>query len=248
VRLRVVAVDSVPRTIGLSGARYLLSAADGRDVTGPTPLDGARLPLAAGGRYDLTFTMPAGPVLLSVDGRDDAGVLVNGPAVPPRAAGEVLDVTRYGTRPPGTDPVRFDREITWVLDQRIAAVDGVPRLAQTVNGRAWPDIPTPVLRRGETVRFTVVTRGGEHHPMHPHGHHVLVLSRDGRPATGSPLWLDTFDVAPGEVWEVALKADNPGVWMSHCHDLGHAVQGMTFHFAYEGVTTPFDLADHNDPK
>ncbi|MFD0473405.1 multicopper oxidase domain-containing protein [Nonomuraea thailandensis] len=84
-----------------------------------------------------------------------------------------------------------------------------------------------------------MNRGKETHPMHPHGHHVLVLSRDGRPATG-PLWMDSFDVAPGEVWEVALPADNPGIWMSHCHDLGHAALGMTFHLAYEGVTTPFD--------
>jgi FtsP/CotA-like multicopper oxidase with cupredoxin domain len=242
VRLRVAGTDSAPRVLGLSGTPYRLAAVDGRDVTGATGLAAQRLPLAAGGRYDLTFTMPAGPVLLSVDGRPDRGVILNGPAGPATraSAGPMLDITSYGTRPPGTAPAHVDQEITWVLDRTFAAVDGVPMLAHTVNGEAWPNIPTPVVRPGQTIKITVVNRSRDTHPMHPHGHHVLVLSRDGRPATGSPLWMDTFDVGPGEVWVVALKADNPGIWMFHCHDLGHAAQGMAFHLAYEGVTTPYD--------
>jgi FtsP/CotA-like multicopper oxidase with cupredoxin domain len=68
---------------------------------------------------------------------------------------------------------------------------------------------------------------------------VLVLSRNGKAVTGSPLWLDTFDVRPGEVWKVAFRADNPGVWMNHCHNLGHAAAGMALHLEYDGVTTPF---------
>ena len=55
-----------------------------------------------------------------------------------------------------------------------------------------------------------------------------------------PLWLDTFDVGPGEVWEVALYADNPGIWMDHCHNLEHAALGMVTHLAYRDVTTPFE--------
>jgi FtsP/CotA-like multicopper oxidase with cupredoxin domain len=70
------------------------------------------------------------------------------------------------------------------------------------------------------------------HPWHLHGHRVLVLSRNGRPAAGSPLWLDSFDVRPGDVWEVAFLADNPGVWANHCHNLAHADQGMTLHLMY----------------
>ncbi|MEV6863615.1 multicopper oxidase family protein [Streptosporangium subroseum] len=251
VRLRVAATDNVPRTLGLSGVPYRLTAVDGRDLTRPGRLDDRRLRLAAGGRYDLTFTMPSRPVLLSVDGRDDLGLLVTGGegAAPPPARGPVLDITSYGqAAPSSTGP--FDREITWVLDRRFALLDGVPMLAHTVNGRVWPDIETPVVREGELIRITVVNRGRDTHPMHPHGHHVLVLSRDGRPVTTGPLWMDTFDVGPGEVWEVALRADNPGIWMSHCHDLGHASLGMTFHLAYEGITTPFDAgrASGNHPE
>jgi len=78
------------------------------------------------------------------------------------------------------------------------------------------------------------------HPWHLHGHPVLILSRNGRPASGSPLWMDTFDVRPGDVWQVAFTATNPGIWMNHCHNLPHAQQGMMLRLRYDGVTTPFD--------
>lgn len=240
-RLRVVNTDTRPVVLGLGGTPYRIAAVDGGDVPGATDLDGARVHLAAGGRYDLTFTVPSGPVLLTAG--DRPALLVNGPALPPAASGPVVDITRYGSRT--APPPRFDREVTWVLDKTVALADGLPRLAQTVNGKAWPNIPTPVVRRGETVRITVVNRGTDTHPMHPHGHHVRILSRNGAPATG--LLMDTFDVAPGEVWEVALVADNPGMWMSHCHDLAHAAQGMEFHLAYEGITTPYDMTGGNHP-
>jgi len=86
--------------------------------------------------------------------------------------------------------------------------------------------------------------------MHPHGHRVLVESRNGEPTTGSPLWLDTFDVQPGEVWEVALRADNPGIWMDHCHNLPHAAEGLVAHLMYEGVTDPYLVggATDNEPE
>jgi FtsP/CotA-like multicopper oxidase with cupredoxin domain len=75
--------------------------------------------------------------------------------------------------------------------------------------------------------------------MHLHGHHVLVLARDGVRAGGSPWWADTVLVEPGQEFEVAFRAGNPGIWMDHCHDLAHAAAGMVMHLAYEGVSTPF---------
>jgi FtsP/CotA-like multicopper oxidase with cupredoxin domain len=77
--------------------------------------------------------------------------------------------------------------------------------------------------------------------MHLHGHHVLVLSRNGRPATGAPWWSDTLNVAPGEEYVVAFPADNPGIWMDHCHDLNHAADGFVLHLVYTGVSTPFRI-------
>ncbi|MFI6319032.1 multicopper oxidase domain-containing protein [Nonomuraea sp. NPDC050556] len=239
VRLRVINTDNGPHVLGLSGAPYRIAAVDGMSVTGRT-LTNERAQLAAGGRYDLTFTMPRGPVLLTAD----AATLNLGQGGKP-ADGDLIDITRYGERQV-QPPARFDRDYTWVLDRLVTPRDGLPLLSHTVNGEVWPRIPAPVVREGEWVRFTVVNRGGDLHPMHPHGHHVLVLSRNG--VAAAPLWMDSFDVGPGEVWVVALKADNPGVWLAHCHELKHAVEGMTLHFAYEGIRSPYTLGHANHPE
>ncbi len=137
----------------------------------------------------------------------------------------------------------FDVEDVHVLDRLPRLVHGVPQYAYTVNGAVYPHIAPTVVAEGDVVRVTVVNRGFETHPMHPHGHTVRVLSVDGV-APVAPLWLDTFDVGPGEVWEVAFVADNPGIWMDHCHNLDHAALGMVMHIAYEGVRTPFGDGGH----
>ncbi|GAB3909106.1 multicopper oxidase family protein [Microbispora bryophytorum] len=267
VRLRLINTDNTPHRFTLAGTSYRLVAVDGTDLNGPGTLGRVGLRLAAGGRYDLAFTMPSDPVLLRVDDRtdsvritpesgppgDDGAATAGASAVPavdsgavPAAGGQTagwpeLDLTRYGAPAPTpfTSRSRFDRNFTLVLDRGFALVNGRPAYAHTVNGAAFPDIPTEVVREGDLVRLTVVNRGRETHPWHLHGHRVLVLSRDGRSVTGSPLWLDTFDVQPGQVWEVAFRAANPGLWMNHCHNLSHADLGMMLHLAYEGVTTPF---------
>ncbi|MCC5578156.1 multicopper oxidase family protein [Microtetraspora sp. AC03309] len=152
-----------------------------------------------------------------------------------------LDPLAYGepAAPPFDANEQVKRRFTLVLDQGLAMVDGRPMYAHTVNGQAFPNVPTQIVTEGDLVRITVVNRGRETHPWHLHGHRVLVLSRDGRAPTGAPLLLDTFDVRPGEVWEVAFRATNPGLWMNHCHNLSHADMGMALHLSYEGVTTPF---------
>ena len=49
---------------------------------------------------------------------------------------------------------------------------------------------------------------------------------------------------------VIFLADNPGIWMDHCHNLPHAVEGLMTHLMDEGVTTPFLLgtASGNEPE
>ena len=67
------------------------------------------------------------------------------------------------------------------------------------------------------------------------------LARDGVAASGSPWWVDTLDVGAGEEYDLALVADNPGVWADHCHDLRHAAEGLVAHLAYGGVHVPFRI-------
>ncbi|WP_127505520.1 multicopper oxidase family protein [Actinoplanes solisilvae] len=220
VRLRLINTDSDPHRYALSGAPFRVVAIDGVDLRGPASLVDTAVGIAAGGRYDLAFT---GPAVLQVDGRT-----VWGTGEAATDSWPVLDPLRYGEAAP-VPWSRFDRSFTLVLDRGLDLRGLLPRYAHTVNGAADPDIPVQVVRSGEIVKFTVVNRSLVVHPWHLHGHHVLVLSRDGRAASGTPLWLDSFDVRPGEVWEVAFVADNPGMWANHCHNLPHAEAGMMMH-------------------
>ena len=117
-------------------------------------------------------------------------------------------------------------------------------------GRPFPDVPMYVVREGELVRVPIENHTKSVHPMHLHGHRMLVLSRDGVAPSGSPWWTDTLDVHPGERFDVAFRADNPGIWMDHCHNLRHASEGFVMHLMYEGVTTPYRIGGtaHNHPE
>lgn len=222
VRLRLINTDSISHRYALAGAPFTVVAIDGADLRGPTPLRDTAVLIAAGGRYDLVFSEPAG---LYVDGRL---VWSSGTVSAATGSWPVLDPLGYGDHAP-VPWSRVDRSFTLVLDRGLDLRGLLPRYAHTVNGAADPDIPVQVVRTGEIVKFTVVNRSLAVHPWHLHGHHVLVLARDGRAASGSPLWVDSFDVRPGEVWEVAFVADNPGMWANHCHNLPHADAGMMLH-------------------
>ncbi|MBG6103987.1 FtsP/CotA-like multicopper oxidase with cupredoxin domain [Micromonospora vinacea] len=228
VRLRLINTDSTTHRYAVAGTAFRVAAVDGVDLRGPTPLEDTAVLIPAGGRYDLVFTAPATPVALFVDGR---AVYSTGPVSTATSAWPVLDPLGYGATA-AAPWSRFDKTFTLVLDRGLDLRKLLPRYAHTVNGAADPDIAPQVVRRGDVVLFTIVNRSQIVHPWHLHGHHVLVLARDGEPAAGSPLWLDSFDVRPGEVWKVAFRADNPGVWANHCHNLAHADAGMTLHLMY----------------
>jgi FtsP/CotA-like multicopper oxidase with cupredoxin domain len=119
-----------------------------------------------------------------------------------------------------------------------------------VNGKIGRAMPMFVVRRGDVVHVRISNHSGQVHPMHLHGHHAVVLSRDGKRATGSPWWFDSLDVRNGQSFDIAFLADNPGIWMDHCHNLKHAKDGLVTHLMYEGVTTPYELGKDsgNEPE
>jgi FtsP/CotA-like multicopper oxidase with cupredoxin domain len=97
----------------------------------------------------------------------------------------------------------------------------------TLNGKGFPATEPVVCKLGQTVRIRFMNEGMMIHPMHLHGMHMTVIAKDGwdQPA---PWKCDTLNIAPGERWDVLVKATNPGTWAFHCHILPHAesVHGM----------------------
>ncbi|GIN21620.1 hypothetical protein J1TS3_27540 [Siminovitchia fordii] len=40
---------------------------------------------------------------------------------------------------------------------------------------------------------------------------------------------------------MAFVADNPGMWMDHCHNLPHAAAGMMLHLMYDQVAPSYEM-------
>ncbi|CAA9318657.1 MAG: Multicopper oxidase [uncultured Nocardioidaceae bacterium] len=242
-RVRVINTDNGPVEVWADvGFRVL--AVDGRELNRPTDLTGQRLTLTAGGRADLLVTAPADGTAARVQVGTATALLVGpegaeAPVVPERPETEV-DLLHYGSPAPlGLDPAAADREVEYRIGRRPGFLDGRPGFWWSINGHLWPDVPMYVVSEGDVVRMRIENASGDVHPMHLHGHHAVVLSRDGEQATGSPWWIDSLNVRDGETFEIAFLADNPGVWMDHCHNLQHAAEGLATHLVYEGVSTPY---------
>jgi len=251
VRLRLVNSDSTITSFALAGTSFRVVAIDGREKRGGGPLTGVTVPVPAGGRYDLAFRMPPTPVRLAL--HDEAVGMVldpgGGAPVPTARFGPSFDPGTYGVAAAPV-PAHFDRRFRVDLGRRIGFFGGGLKLARqwTINGKTYPHMPMYMVRAGETVEFDFSNRSGIAHPMHLHGHHMLVFARDGRRVRS--WWVDTLEVNPGERYSVAVFAKNPGVWMFHCHNLPHAAHGLVTHVGYDGVTTPFRMgsATGNDPE
>ena len=240
VRLRVINTDPGPMPVWVTGTAYTVVAVDGRDVHEPGVIEDRAVLVTAGGRADLEVTMPrTGAVRLQVAGA--SLVVGDGPAPPPvRTPREEVDLLTYGTPTSlGFDPAAATRTFDYVIGKRLGFLDGKPGMWWTINGRMYPDVPMFMVAEGDIVRMQIVNDSGEVHPMHLHGHHAVVLSRNGVHASGSPWWVDSLNVEGDETYDIAFVADNPGIWMDHCHNLRHAREGLVAHLAYVGVTSPF---------
>jgi FtsP/CotA-like multicopper oxidase with cupredoxin domain len=153
-----------------------------------------------------------------------------------------FDPLHYGS--PAADAVAAalpDQTVNVTLGERPGIRDGRPQLVHTINGAASPDIPPIMVQEGQIVRLHIVNQTGEYHPMHLHGHVLTLLAVDGQAVQGSPVYQDSMLVGPGQTVDVAFAADNPGVWMFHCHVLLHAEMGMTMSVNYVGYSTPFEM-------
>ena len=82
------------------------------------------------------------------------------------------------------------------------------------------------------------------HPFHLHGHHAWLLAVGNASGgyfnqstqqnivynTVNPLYRDTYTVNPFSYLVFRFKADNPGLWMMHCHNDWHLQVGMAMVF------------------
>lgn len=119
-----------------------------------------------------------------------------------------------------------------------------------------------VLKKGEIVEVVVNNYDSGKHPFHLHGHNFQIVQKspayheDGNypeedqdyvtvpynesaplmPFPHRPALRDTAVLAPNGHLVIRFKADNPGVWLFHCHVDWHLTQGLAAVFIEDPMT------------
>lgn len=235
VRLRLINSGNETMEFGVDGAPFRVLAMDGHDLHEPGLLERTIVPIGAGQRYDLLIQVPgAGKVVVSSPSAKGLPITIGSGNQPQHNEdGQLFSFLDYGTPLPD-DPVlhaKPDRHFELKLGQTL--------FTKSINGKSFHDIPPMTVKEGDHVFITVSNEGGGDHPFHLHGHVFRVLSKNGEALHGSPVYLDTLLTKKGETYELYLEADNPGLWMIHCHNLKHASMGMSMMLNYEGITTSY---------
>ncbi|MFI6496800.1 multicopper oxidase family protein [Nonomuraea typhae] len=225
-RLRIRLINAGGDTafrVALGGHRLTVTHTDGFAVQ---PVETDALLIGMGERYDVLVTLKDGafPLTALAEGKKAAvsAVVRTGSGTPGKAGGLDGRVLRYAQLLPH-ESVRLaartpDRTVRFELTGGMAAYDWA------INGRRYDPRDITPIRQGERVRLSFVNRTTMWHPMHLHGH-TFALPSGARK--------DTAVVLPGDTLEVDFQADNPGVWMVHCHNVYHQESGMMTLLGYE---------------
>ncbi|MFJ2746007.1 multicopper oxidase family protein [Streptomyces sp. NPDC087440] len=224
IRLRIVnAGGDTAFRVALGGHRMTVTHTDGFPVEHATT---DALLLGMGERYDVLVTAKDGvfPLTAVAEGKKASGLALlrtGGGAAPsadvrPRElTGKLVTAERLRATKSAALPSRApDRTI------RLRLTGGMAKYDWAFDGKPYtPDQRHPV-RAGERVRLEVANATAMWHPVHLHGHTFAL----GAAAGGARK--DTAIVLPNGRLTVDFDADNPGLWMVHCHNVYHAEAGM----------------------
>lgn len=87
------------------------------------------------------------------------------------------------------------------------------------------DVNLADVNLGDVVALRVWNDTAWPHAMHLHGQHFWVNSGEFGQEKKA-LLRDTYLMQPGEKNDLIFMADNPGLWLFHCHMLEHHAAGM----------------------
>jgi FtsP/CotA-like multicopper oxidase with cupredoxin domain len=231
VRLRLLNLDNtLTYRLNLPGADARIYALDGNPVE-PRPL-GDEYWLGPGMRIELGLKVPAAGVELSL--RNGPLRLATLRAVP--SADVASEWPPALPANPIAEPdlaaaetLSFNFE--WAGAVSVGLEQGAAHSFWQINGQAWDisdktcaDRPIASLQLGKSYIFELRNLSQYQHPIHLHGMTFKVLASNRKKII--PYFTDTYLLGKNERARVALVADNPGMWMFHCHVIDHMETGL----------------------
>lgn len=234
IRLRIVnAGGDTAYRVGIPGQRLTPTHTDGFPVR-HAEVDA--VVLGMGERIDALVRVQSGTtaVLALPEGKagqavgyidTGSGEIPDASKLPDRLEGKVVDGGKLLADPSVVLPEKAtDRQ------HELRLTGGMAKFDWGINGHRF-DMASPYaqafeIKHGERVEVVFINDTMMWHPMHLHGH-TFQIENDGARK-------DTVIVRPGESVRVFFDADNPGQWLTHCHNVYHAEQGMMGVFSYTG--------------
>lgn len=245
VRLRLInGSASTNFEINLGKLNGTLIAVDGEAIK---PIAGYKFPIGIGNRLDILLDIPkqsgAFPILGQAEGTNmQTGLIlattkVDIPKLSSTASQTMGRVAYYQLEKKlkSVKPLakkKVDVSLNYVLQGTMNGYQW------TLNGESWPNITPKVINKGDRVEMVFSNKNTMSHPMHFHGHVFQVTEIDGVPIENGAL-RDTILVQPNTTVKVQFDANNPGIWLNHCHNLYHLAAGMVTTVEYQGYPKPF---------
>lgn len=232
IRLRIInAGGDTAFRFGVAEHPLTITHSDGFPIE---PFEAESVVLGMGERYDAVITAGDGAFAVVAEGlgkQDQAlAVLRTGSGSSP-----AKDAKLPQTKSPATasdmktaGAVRLPKR---AVDRTVALElsGGMEKYDWAINGKRM-DMEQPMrdalgIVEGERVALEFRNSTTMWHPMHLHGHTYQLPGGGPRK--------DTSIVLPGKTLRVEFDADNPGRWLTHCHNVYHGEAGMMTTIAYQ---------------
>ena len=227
VRLRIINAGSdTIFALALGGHRLTVTHTDGFAVQ---PRDVGALYLGMGERYDATVILGDGvfPLVAAPYGKEGRAMALirTGSGAAPDPAIQIAELNGPILQGAGLQPTQASRLSTREPDstQMVHLSGQMMSYRWAINGAPYGENDPLLINEGDRVRLELMNMTQMTHPMHIHGHTF---------ALPSGLRKDTVLVKPMSSLAVDLQADNPGNWMTHCHNIYHAEAGMMIALNY----------------
>lgn len=248
VRLRLINSGYRSHGIHIPGTDIKIVSTDGQDINGAQEIKYNIINISPGERYDIEFKANSSDnFYIDFHDNNKFNDQIKIPVNIIAGSGKYIDeknlslqqfdLANYGI--PLTNAYtlnqKYDKEYN--IDLGVSLKSG--SLQYTINGETFSELPALKLKKDDTVKITYTNKSNVDHPMHLHGHFFQVIAKNGEPVKGAQVMKDTLMIKANESYTIAFKADNPGNWVQHCHELHHAAAGMMQKVEYEGFKSNY---------
>ncbi|GHB24009.1 putative oxidase (copper-binding protein) [Streptomyces viridiviolaceus] len=225
IRLRIInAGGDTGFRVALGGHEMTVTHTDGYPVE-HRKTDALFLGMAE--RYDVLVTAKDGvfPLVALAEGkraralavlRTGSGRLPGPSAHPDELDGRIVPARRLV---PHESVALSDREPD--REMRIKLTGGMKNFDWGFDHEPYSIKKRVPVREGERIRISLINATHMWHPIHLHGHTFALTGIDAAGARK-----DTAHVLPHRKLVIDFYADNPGLWMLHCHNQYHSESGM----------------------